>query len=308
MKFYKNKLFILYFCLLIALNITGCSFLENKPETIYAENSNGYYFDVYSSTSKDTSRNGQIHLKSIDDKLFFEIANSSQERQFAVQVFLDYQQVPFVIDEKEYSTFFVDFDSEETGIYEFAISKDINKDYKHSLLVILTAGSDIITKDIDFDMTDMYSIALNHVLLYKEDALPIPIDKVYENTMISSTQSSGLLLNSDIEGYSRRIPDKELHVNKNQPFELQYQVGGYTNCDEIIIILTIGFEQSKMNEKSYLLFNTAGELVQGTLLLTAPKEAGNYEVMAWAVKNPFDIEKNEFLPLDSSIRFTLVVE
>lgn len=306
---FKKQLQVFLSLCLVTVTIAGCAQNDGSVEHIVSENSTGYYFDVYSSESKDDTRNGVIKLQSSDDALYFEIENSGQERQFSVQVYLDYQQIPFIVNETEYTTYLVDASSQTSKTYEFHLANSIDDKYNHSLLVILTAGSDVLTNKVDYEMTDQYSIALNHVLSFDKKLPLFSANYAYEKSNVISEQSTGLLLNSDLKSRSRAIPQRELRVKRNETFSLQYQVGGYTDCDEVAVVITIGLDQVQINDQDYLLCQTkGGSLVQGIATFTAPENAGEYELMGWVIKKPFNVDENEYIPLDSAYRFTLVVE
>ncbi|WP_242652585.1 hypothetical protein [Desulfofarcimen acetoxidans] len=276
---------------------------------IYSENTYGYYFDFYTADSKDKDRNGTITLNAYDDDMFFEVENSGTERELSLQIFVDYKQVPIILDDVEYDTFIIQADENFSEAYQFKLATPVDTSINHTLLAILTAGSNIYTSLADFKMSNHYSIALDHVLVFApNNSLYQANTSVEETQVVTEYQSSGLFLNSDINGRGRKLT-REITVNAGEEFQLQYQTGGYEDCEEVAIIITMGLEQVQINNQDFILCKVEnGELVSGIATLKAPEEAGLYEIMGWVVKNPFDADKSEYLPLDAMHRFTLNVE
>ena len=114
---------------------------------LYSFNTYGYYFDIYSNVSKEKERNGTIEVKENDD-LYFMIENAGQKRKFAIQIFIDYVQVPIKINGKEYYTFYVEADENFSKEYKFNFIEKIDYSIDHKMMAIMTASSDLHAKDI----------------------------------------------------------------------------------------------------------------------------------------------------------------
>ena len=90
------------------------------------------------------------------------------------------------------------------------------------------------------------------------------------------------------------MPDRELKLQAGEEFSLQYQVGGYEDCEEVAVIITIGSDQCDINNQDYILCEVeGGELVRGIANINAPQQVGEYEIMGWVIKDPFDADKTE---------------
>ena len=297
--------------LLHMIALTGCNMdIDSEPQHLLVDNTHGYYFDVYTDSAKDKDRLGIIELREYNDEIFFKVENAGQQRQFSVQIYIDCKQVPIKINNTEYDTYLIDASENFAQEFAFQLAEPMDTEYNHSLVAILTAGSDLLTNEVDFEMSDSYSIAIDHLLSFDENNSMIQSEYEMEETkIVTEYQSSGLLLNTDTIHFERTIPNRELQVSVHEKIALQYQTGGYEDCEEVAIIITIGSEQAKLNNQEYILCKVDnGELVRGILNINAPHQEGNYEVMSWVIKDPFDFDKSERLPLDSSYRFTLNVE
>ncbi len=313
----KNIMKRIISCLLLSLfsliMIAGCSSsssTQSSLEHLQPGYATGYYFDVFTPASKDSPRNGIIELQNYNDEICFQIENAGQERQLGVQIFIDCKLASIIIDDTEYETFTIDAGESLSKIYSFKLAEPLDTNTNHSMVAILIAGADIYTAQAEFEMTDRYSIALDHVLMFGKDLPMAQADYDYEEVgLVTEYQSTGLLLNTDIKNNTRAIPERELTVHPEEAFSLQYQVGGYEDCEEVAIIITIGLKQAKINNQDYILCQVKdGELIHGVADLKAPTEAGKYEIMGWAVKDPFDTDKSEYFPLDAAYRFTLTVK
>lgn len=295
---------ILMLCLL-----SGCNREQTNPDHIDAGNTHGYYFDVYTTESKDRPRSSTMEMSAFDEELYFEIQNSAQERQFAVKVLVDYKQAQFIVDGIEHSIYLFDAEANAAKICAFRLVEPLDTDYNHTLTVILIAGSDMLTNKTDFEMSANFSLSYNYLLQLDDDKPVVQPDQLpAETELVTEYQSTGLLFNADTVNRSRVIPDREMFASPGETIELQYQVGGYEGVDDVAIVAMLGLEQVALNGKPYLTcFTENGALVSGTASIIAPMEVGEYEFMAWVVPNPFAPEENEFIMLDSAFRFTLVV-
>lgn len=90
--------------------------------------------------------------------------------------------------------------------------------------------------------------------------------------------------------------------------ELQYHVGGYEDCQEALILLSLDMQQIQMDHQDYLRYKVEkGEIVSDTFTIKAPSEPGAYDLTGWVIKDPFSAEAPEFVPLDAAYRFTVNV-
>lgn len=309
----KRIISYLLLSLFFFIMITGCSSsssTQNNFEHIRPEYETAFYFDLFTAASKDSPRNGIIELQNYDDDICFQVENAGKERQLAVQIFIDCKLMPIIIDGIEYETFTIDSGEALSEVYSFKLAEPLDTNTNHSMLAILIADTDTSTSQADFEVTDQYSIALDHILMFGEDLPMAQADYGYEEVgLVTEYQSTGLLLNTDIENNTRSVPERQITVHPGEEFSLQYQVGGYPDCEEVAVIITIGLKQAQINNQDYILCQVKdGELVHGVANLKAPLEAGEYEIMGWAVKDPFGTDKSEYIPLDAAYRFTLTVE
>lgn len=85
-----------------------------------------------------------------------------------------------------------------------------------------------------------------------------------------------------------------------------YRIGQIGAADSQLLIVTLNYHQTQINNADYLLVDTeASKTAYGTLALTAPSEKGLYEICALVVPDP--TKPNDFLPLENAYRFTLNV-
>ena len=64
----------------------------------------------------------------------------------------------------------------------------------------------------------------------------------------------GVLINTELQDFKRRVPDKEIVAQKNERKDFVYHVGGYDDCTEALVILCMGMEQVDVNQQKYMLF------------------------------------------------------
>lgn len=274
---------------------------------ISSDNLTGYYFDVYTADMMEQPRSGQLHYSDNDAPLGFTVANASQARQFAVQFFLDYQLTPIEIDGTVCETFLIDAGAGFSQDYTFDFAQKIDTTKNHKLLAILTAGSDISTAAVDFELSNHYSLAFDFTLLCEGantlalHALPNqPADPVTEY------DSAGLLVNIDTHGRSRAVA-REVFASKGETLTLQIQANNTGQSEQAGVVLTCGLQQLSMNGEPMIAYSMAEGLISGIVEVTVPQTPGSYEIMAWLIPSPCE-QTNDYLPLEAAYRFTLTVK
>lgn len=282
-------------------------------EHLYAENKYGYYFGVYSEMSKDRDRDGVIDIEKSSDNLYIMVESAGQERKIAIQIFIDYIQVPILVDGKEYFTYMIDADDRFSEEFCFQLSNEIDESVNHKMVAAMTIFADINEVNTMEERTsDRYSLAYDLILRFSgNDEKDLGTNKLYdyeEPRDIYQAMWEGLIINSDLEEFKRKFPEKSIEAKPGEKIKLQYHVGGFKGSQEALIILSLGMEQIQVNSQNYLICNLGDEeIYNGILEINAPDEAGLYDLTGWVIKNPFSESEIEHFPLSATPRFTINV-
>lgn len=317
----KNKKGILMAGLLFLMFIGGCRQEESINETVYmegmkhlyAENKYGYYFDIYSDSSKNRDRDGIIDIEKSTDNLYIEIENAGQERKMAIQIFIDYVQVPIRVDGTEYLTYMIDADERFSEEFCFQLSGEIDESVNHKMIAAMTIFADKHEINSLEERTDnRYSLAYDLILQFSgNEVKDMGTTKLYayeEPRDIYQTMWEGLIMNSDLEEFGRKFPDKSIDAKPGEKIKLQYHVGGFEGGQEAIIILSLNMKQIQINSQNYLVCNLGDdEIHNGVLEIDAPDEEGFYDLTGWVIKDPFSESDPEGFPLSATPRFTINV-
>ncbi len=318
----KNRYCILWIASFLLIFITGCRREENTNGLVYMEgmehllawNEYGYYFDVYSETTKDNVRDGIINMGKSSDDLYIMVESAGQERKIAIQIFIDYVQVPIIVDGKEYFTYMIDADDSFSEEFSFQLGSGIDESVDHKMLAAMTIFADINEVNILTERTsDRYSIAYDLILKFGDsDEKSLGTERLYGYEKPRESYQAmweGLIINSDLEGFKRKFPEKSIDATAGEKIKLQYHVGGFQERQEAIIILSLGMEQIQINSQDYLICTLGDkEICNGILEIDAPDEAGLYDLTGWVIKNPFSGSEVEHLPLRATPRFTINVQ
>ena len=180
------------------------------------------------------------------------------------------------------------------------------------LMAAMTVYSDKHVKDSELEYTtNGYSIALDAVLDIAGNTDQFIMNKLYnyENPRESYKDMwYGVLINTELQDFKRRVPDKEIIAQKNERKDFVYHVGGYDDCTEALVILCMGMEQVDVNQQKYMLFKLEkGKIQDGLVTITMPDEQGCYDLTGWIIKNPFSEEKTEINSVSDTWRFTINV-
>ena len=298
---------VLSACSLPSITTNNIEYQEGFQHIIKG-NTYGYYFDLFLPDAKNSTRNGTILMHRPDEEICVEIENAGQDRAFALQIFVDYEQCNIVVDGQEYGTYFITADANYSNSFSFSIADTIDTRYNHKLLAVLTAGSNVITKEVDYEISNGYAIALDHILVFNENNVVAESKYLQSEVDYVDGGFEGFVLNNDFLSTEHRVPERIISVPAGEQFKLKYQAGGYSECDTVLFMVSMEMEQTEISGQKYIVCSVPnGSVAEGIITLTAPGEVGSYEITGVIVKNPFASTIDEWLPASNSYRFTLDV-
>ncbi len=115
------------------------------------------------------------------------------------------------------------------------------------------------------------------------------------------------LINTELQDFKRRVPNKEIIAQKNERKDFVYHVGGYDDCTEALVILCMGMEQVDVNQQKYMLFKLEkGKIQDGLVTITMPDEQGCYRFDDGLLRIHFQ-KKTEINSVSDTWRFTINV-
>ena len=280
-------------------------------ETVVAESTNGYGAGV--TRAGEEARIQKMHrfeMDAYDEPFCISLKNWGLERELGIKVLVDLRQVPIRVD----GEIFEDAYTVSAGpAYEepvyFELVEPLDRETNHTMQVLVIASPHTLTRDVDFAMSDWYSLSFDHRLVFDPELpLQAPAYAPEKTAYVRDAQVSGFQLHPDAEKVGRYRPARELTVRPGESFALFYQALGSPRCEgEMAVFMTLGLEQASLNGQDYLLLRSKdGKTQSGEVRVLAPQEPGTYELMSWMVENPFAEEALDN-PLRSAYRFTLNV-
>lgn len=180
----------------------------------------------------------------------------------------------------------------------------------HKLTVFLISGANTHAGNLMDNLTNNYSIALDYLLLFENHTSVLESNCKYENIKtLKSDPYQGLLFNLDYsKGKNNKLPPKEITVKSGEKIKVAYRIGGYEDTENYAFVVMIDWKAVRIDNQFYKLVKTEkGRIGYGEVYLQMPLNQGKYEVTGWVIPNPFDKNKLNLFPLDSSYRFTLNV-
>ena len=301
-------IFIVILCIVLLIKMRQIFFLS---EMNYLQIDNGYYFNVFTDdVKKINEEEGIIKISSLNDPLYAEIENAGKYREFVLKVYVDYEEVTIKINGQSYNSFYFSLNDKSLKQISFFLPNDIDESKRHKLTVFLISGANINAGNLSENLTNSYSIALDYLLIFEDSDSFIDLDDEYTSIeMLNNKSYQGLLFNIDYsKGESNRLPPKEITIESGEELKLAYRVGGYEDTEYYAIILMINWNAVEIDNQFYKLVKTdKGKVGYGEFFLQIPLNEGRYEVTGWVIPNPFNENKLNLFPLDSSYRFTINV-
>ena len=280
-------------------------------ETLYAWNTYGYAFGFYPMSDRGNTRY-TVSMKDSSEELCFQVESAGQQREMSVQILIDYVQVPIIVDDEVHMTYFFEADEHFSKEFTFRLKDRVDESRDHKITAILTIATDKYTTDIKEEYpTSDYSIAYDMRLTFENSSGELVKNENYDYENVREQYEdmfTGLLINDDLTDFKRTMPKKEITAAPNETITFSYHAGGYEECEEVIILLSLGMQQIPVNGQDFLICKTEdGMISNGTFTITAPSEPGLYELTGWIIDDPYTV-KEQLIPMSAMPRFTLRVE
>lgn len=274
----------------------------------------------------ELNSNQQLAVTDLSEPFNFYFKNEGKDRKMVMTVYYNYEQVDFKLNlDENYTNQYV-FDVKDGEVIEETLYLDskINvNDCMNKLMISFVSGYDTHQSDLDTYPTNEYGITTIYDLFFtnnfeegndKVDAAssePIIPKNVFQDFV-----SEPLIINMDYENKLQNqklisVPEKNLQVQPNEKVNLMYNISN-SESNLALMILTVGFEQVKINNKYYevIELNESNSVFNDSFDFVAPSEVGKYEVIAYLIYDPFKTMKSTSLfnsTVGHSYRFTLEV-
>ena len=241
------------------------------------------------------------------------VIESTGKRKMALQVLVDYIQVPVIVDGETYDTYYIETEKNISVTKQIKLGIDIDRNVDHKITVMLLNDLQLTSGEISGGEIAKYVIfggaaTFDSLLVCDKEKNELKRPKAEYETLIKEydDELGAIFLTQDENGKRKKIQGN-INVKPGEKVKLYYHIGGFNG--ETLIFLNIGEKQSQINGKDFLLFECrTSKVLYGQLEITAPMEEGKYEVGAWAVNNPYGKIQNGMQTIAGTPRFTLNVE
>ena len=262
----------------------------------------------------DLTENGVVYLNAISDNLNVQFANlTDKDSEYILKLFLDYKEIQFHMNGDLVNSYIFQAEAGDSYVFPVNIDSTIELSNSHILTVAVLTAPQKHAKAVDF-MSNSYGVVLSYELAPKIGKREIIRSDTFDEPLAYlELNYQGLMLNSDFEGADNTIvqfPSKDYIAAPGDKIELAYRAGNYDNAEDILIVVLVDWQQQSINGADYIYIrNIPGYISYGTLEFTAPAEAGEYEVTAFVVDQPFELKDSDsFHTHDTAYRFTLTVQ
>ncbi|MBQ1787092.1 MAG: hypothetical protein II005_10295 [Turicibacter sp.] len=307
---------------------------SNMNSDLDLKNTNYFegYDTVYSvgvsnqNSDTDLKNNQQLAVTNLSEPFNFYFRNQGKDRKMVMTVYYNYEQIDFKLNlEDDYTNQYV-FDIKDGELIEETLYLDSTiemNECMNKLMISFTSGYDTHQSDLDTYPTDEYGVTVIYDLfftnIFNEDNGKVCVERTEPSIPTNVFQdfvSLPLIINMDYENKLQNqkliaVPESVLQVQSNEKINLMYNISNI-EFDSALIILTVGFEQTNINEKIYEVveLNQSNSVFNDSFEFVAPSEPGKYEVIAYLVHDPFKTMQSTDLSnstVGHSQRFTLEV-
>jgi len=276
-----------------------------QPEDSHL-NGDGVYFNIFTKRTRGKSITGTFKNINHDTILYASIQNIGKNRHMKLTAYLDYHEIPLNILSKKYDSDNIYLKDGDNIIIPFKLNSKISSDENHKLLVSLFWGTDLHESNIQLK-TNNYSLSYDFFIQNLQNTnyhLGIETTPVY----FCNYDFPSVMINTDFNKNTpgANEPSSEIKVKANSNINLAYRIGKIKPANNQLLLVTMNYHQTKINNADYLLINTQdSKTAYGTFTIKAPSKKGLYEICAVVVTDP--TKPNNFVPLENAYRFTLNV-
>lgn len=301
--------------LLLSFIAMGCNeqvALEEDFASEYRSYPDGFVLNVVNGT--DLTKDGVIFLENASDDLFVQFANLTKDNsEFVLKLFLDYEEVNFLIGEVSYSSFEFKVAAEESKEIQVNLDTTVDLGISHMLTVGVFTAPNKHASEIEL-MSNSYGMVLTYEIVSPSGSRTNIRDMHCEKTAkFLKSQFQGIMLNEDFlneDNDTVQFPPIEVAALPGKNISLAYRLGNYNYQGNVMLIVLVDWKQVSVNGSDYLIVeNKPGYIGFGEIEITAPLDSGKYEVIAFAVNQPFSPRNvTNFFAHDTAYRFTLSVD
>lgn len=325
-----NKLQIcLAFCIIILVNfsLVSCSYSELSDDTgtipsdlqeslesnvSFTKNLGGSYLILgVDSGLPDSGVNGMKHLAKLTDDIYISFGNLTQNTNYILKLFLDYEETEFYINGELTDGYYFSMDEGDSQIFKVRLNTEKDLEWSRHLTAVVYTSPQVHFNEIEA-VTNNAGIILNYEISapdsernVEEIVAPSKPDAWYE------LQYEGLVIGTQFETETDivRIPPKEISAKAGETVRMSYRAGHYPKAESALFILLLDWKQTKINGNDFVYIeNDPTKIGYGIIEFTAPSEPGSYELEAFIITDPFELMVPEsFRTADQTYRMTLVV-
>lgn len=309
-----KKITSIILVIIMLLLLTSCDDTINNNDFADEYRNYGNMLVLGLVNDTDLTENGVVYVNTISDNLNVQFANlTDNDSEFILKLFLDYKEIQFYINDELVNSYIFQTKAGESYVFPVNVDSAIELNGSHILTVAVLTAPQKHAKANDL-MSNSYGVVLSYELAPKNGDRKIAINSICDEPIeYLELNYQGLILNSDFEKEENTIvqfPSKDYVVNAGEIVKLAYRAGKYDNAEDLLIIVLVGWQQQSINEADYIYIrNSPDHISYGILEFTAPLDAGEYEVTAFVVDQPFSLKDSDsFHTHDTAYRFTLTVQ
>lgn len=299
---------ILLLAIIIAIPIISYFYKNHsvvQPEDLHL-NGDGVYFNIFTKDTRGETATGTFKNVNHDTVLYASIQNAGKNRHMQLTAYLDYQEIPLTILSKEYDSDNIYLEDGDNIIIPFKLNTEVSSDKNHKFLISLFWGTDLHESNTRLK-TNNYSLSYDFFIQNSQNT-DYHFDIETTPTYFCDFDFPSVMINTDFNKNTQgaKEPPSEISVKANSTVNLAYRIGKIGIANNQLLLVTMNYHQTKINNADYLLINTQdSKTAYGTFTITAPAKKGLYEICAIVVPGP--TKPNDFVPLENSYRFSLNV-
>lgn len=255
-------------------------------------------------------------MENPQDKLTIFFENFYTDGEFVLNLFYDYQQLEFKVDNQEQSkNYYFELGENESISIPVTLSDEIiADDLPHKLLASIVVAPNSHEKELKLN-SDYYGIVIDYEIEYGNYNALNNYNQQFEIVqpkLIEIPFGSALMINDDFNANTKvaNYPPHSLSVKPNEEVTLAYRAGPEENATNYLLTVLLDWKQALINNEPFQIIKIpdSTKVGYGTFTFIAPNDPGDYELIAYLIPEPFTRKSDDLFSISLSTRFTLSVQ
>lgn len=281
-----------------------------KPKNILLNGQSGYMLQILDEEMKPAKL--ALPKKGTENENYNVLFKNGTNKigDFVLTVYVNYEQVPFTVDNKEGNQYFFQLQPNEKKNITLNFPSKYLKYKENPLLINVVSGANMNASDLN-KVTKFYGVTARYSInnINGSSKYPQPDSILKSVALKTNNQSKSFIINEHLSNPDNfNAPIAQINVEKNEKVALAFRGHGEAETKDFLLILNIDHSQLQFNKQPYWYFRLSeSSHVFEKIDFKAPDKKGKYDIYGYLVQDPWTNIDHAYKIVLPMHRFTLNV-